>query len=307
MNVRVVLLCGLLLVSVLGGAGSTAGSDSNVEEKSFESTELEYTVEFDKEARTVVVYAENPGGDEVGSSFSISVDGRTHTRKNFEIAPYDQKSWTVGVTDGISVMETEHVVAVESYGGNATFRFVEQFDTEAPGDVPVPHILDIEVEEGIARGNQSMLVAITVTNPTKQTYHMHLLVHTFHIDGSFPGFSVMPGETKVVEAEVYEPLGSRVSGEVRLFLQRAGQPRHPLQQFEFTGRANGTTEYWEESYREIPGPEAENQYHYENATLDPTRGPYGIPTDAASLACYGATATLLVGLILAWRKLTSPA
>lgn len=225
---RRVLLCGLVIFTALVASSGIVGGSGSVETRTFDSTELEFTVQYDEERRTVSVHVENPNSETVGSTFSIAVDGWQFTRENFEIAPRAQKTWTIDVTDGISVMETEHVVSLETYGGNATFHFVERFDVAEPGDVPVPRVLDVEVSEGMARGNQSTIVSITVTNPSQQNYFAYILVHTFRTDGSFPSFQVMPGETKVVEAEVYEPLGTRVSGEVRFFLQRTGQPRHGL-------------------------------------------------------------------------------
>lgn len=300
----IVLLFATSLVSM--GVAADSGYSGT---RAFESTELNFNVHFDEQRKVVDVHVENPGQEWVKSTFSITVDGWMHTRETFKIGAHGERTWTVNVTDGISVMDVEHSVSVQTYGGNETFYFVEEFDTAAPDNVPTPRILDIEVDEGTARGNQSTLVSITVTNPSKQSYLMHLLVHTLKTDSSYPSFHVMPGETKVVEAEVYEPLGSRVSGEVRFFLQRAGQPSHGLQQFEFTGRANGTTEYWKEGYREIPSPDAEDPYHYENESLDPADDASLIPTDAPALGFYATGATVFVAVLVGWvgwRRLRSP-
>lgn len=266
---------------------------------------LEYTVTFDEQTLTVTAEVRNPGGKQKSGDLLVIVDDWAEYRAEPVVPPGETVVRQFNISSGLKGLLENHTVYVGAWEQNETFEFTREVNLTNPRQVSVPRILDVEVATREARGEMATVLLVTVRNPSDAPWDTALFAHTLDTDGSGEGAMVPPNSTDVIEMEVFEPLGSEVAGEVRLYSQPVGEPRHPLDQMGFVGSAGEHMETWNQSYEEIRAPWTENAYSYENASLDPSKGPYGVPSPFYYPVRYGFGALALLVVVGVWRKLTS--
>ncbi|GGL55579.1 hypothetical protein [Halocalculus aciditolerans] len=264
---------------------------------------LEYTVTFDKPSLTVTTKFHNPTNKKLDGSVMVLVDDWAEYTAGPTVSPGETVVREFNVSNGLKGLPENHTIYVGAWGQNETFEFTRDVNLTNPRQVAVPWILDVEVATREARGEMATVLLVTVRNPSDAPWDTALFAHTLETDGSGEGAMVPPNSTTVTKMELFEPLGSRVAGEVRLYSQPVGEPRHPLDQVGFVGSAESETEAWNQSYEEITAPWKDDGYSYENASLDPSKGPYGIPSPTYYPLQYGAGLLAVLVVLGGWRRL----
>ncbi|WP_158203707.1 hypothetical protein [Halomarina oriensis] len=230
-------------------------------------TGIEYLLEFDSDARSITVYAENPTNRSQQAGIVISTDNRTMHSSDFRLSGGEVWNKTLQIEASLDALRDSHVVRVSTYGATRAFEFDYEIDPESSTTVPTPYIADTTVTRGTIDGEPSTVVNITVVNPSVQQYPTKLMVHTQGTDGSFYAAIVPTGESETVTVELLDDPETVVVGEARLYAGRLNRSSGGIDQVGFRGEVNGSTSTWNESYRAVEGPWSENPYRYDNASV----------------------------------------
>lgn len=291
------LVLSLLVLSAVTTSGGMTGPDFTG------PSGLEYTITFNEQTLTVTAEVKNPSEKQKSGDILVIVDDWAEYRADPVVSPGETVVREFNISDGLKGLPDNHTVSVGVWEQNETFEFTRDVNLTNPRQVAVPRILDVEVATREARGEMATVLLVTVRNPSDAPYVTQLFAHTLETDGSGEGAMVPPNSTTVTKMELFEPLGSRVAGEVRLYSQPVGEPRHPLDQVGFVGSAESETEAWNQSYEEITAPWKDDGYSYENASLDPSKWPYGIPSPTYYPLQYGAGLLAVLVVLGGWRRL----
>lgn len=300
MKYCLVLLIILGLSAVAGSAGSIAQNDT-ASETVVSGEGIVYYIIFDKDDSTASVQVRNPTDwEDKITGYIIRVDGQRVHDSDFRLDQGEERTETVNITPGINVNEDEHTVTFSTYGNATQFNFTREIDSSNSGTVPTPHISDVEVANGTAKGEPSAVANVTIVNPSDQLYSTKLMVHTVGTDGSLYPASVRPGDSRTIEVELLDERGAEIAGEARLYTGNMTTEEGALDQVEFAGQAGAETSVWDASYEPVRPTWMNDNYEYENASYERGLGEKlsrgydieGIPV------IYFAVAVLLGGMTL---------
>lgn len=291
----------LAILSIIASAGLLAPAPADT--KSFESMQgLEYDVSFKENFNLLKVGIENDESLALNSTFGIDVDGWQYNQTSIELQPGEHYTKTFNITDGLDVMQEKHSITVSTYEGRANFSFERNYSSLDSGSVPIPQINDVRVGTGKARGSNATIVYVTVENPSEHVYSAYVVAHTQETTGSTAIANPLPGNSQTVELELYEPIGSSVHGEIRMFMGKPNESRGALEQVAFSGSADESTNYRSQSYEPFEPPWEEDAYEYYDPTL-PGTGPLGYTTAKKfEQGLWTGFGLLVLGAVVWWRR-----
>ncbi len=260
---------GLITSSVAIGVEDTKGSlELSTEKEMVSEFGIQYKLYFNNDGHNLTIEATNPTSSRQYSGVSVTVDGATIRNTNHQLGSGETSNTTIKIQSALNALETSHEIRVSTYGAARSFTFTREIDATNSTTVPTPYIADTSVSSGSIDGEKSVVVNITVTNPSDQRYPTKLMVHTSGTDGSLYLPTADPGESTNVTVELLDDPDSVVVGEARLYAYDLNDSSGGIDQVGFEGRVNGTTSTWNESYTAIEGPWSEDAYRYENSSVD---------------------------------------
>lgn len=221
------------------------------------------------ENNTIIVETTNPNNwDNKIAGYNIRVDGYPVQKVDFRLDQNESRTKKINITPGINVNQDNHTVTFSTYGNSTQFNFTREINSSNSGEVPTPHISNVEVANGTAKGEPSAVANVTLVNPSEQIYSTKLMVHTVGTDGSLYPASVRPGDTRTISVELLDERGTEIAGEARLYSGNMTTREGAIDQVEFAGRAGSETSVWDTSYEPVRPTWMDDHYEYENASYE---------------------------------------
>ncbi|USZ68643.1 hypothetical protein NGM10_02610 [Halorussus salilacus] len=301
-------VCFLIPVLILGMAtvsGSAVAQDETVNETVISGEGIVYQISFSKANSSISTTVVNPTDwEDKITGYILKVDGQRVHDANFRLDQDEQQTEQINITPGINVNQREHTITFSTYENTTRFNFTREIDSTDSETVPAPHISNVEVKDGTAKGEPSAVANVTIVNPSKQLYSTKLMVHTVDTDGSLYPASVRPGDSRTISVELLDEQGSEIAGEARLYTGNMTTEEGALDQVEFAGQDGGDTSVRDASYEPARPTWMSDNYEYENESYERGIGEKlsrghdveGIPV------VYPAVAFLVgVGMLRKWR------
>jgi hypothetical protein len=266
---------------------------------------IQYNVTIRPKVGRVSVTVSNPTGEQQNhSGFVILVDDERFNKTNLKLSPNESWSNTWKIHDYVNVLRENHSVVVSSFGGHTTLNFTKRVDYEHPGKYSVPTIVETELVAANESDYANAYLAVTMSNPSRRSYAMRLMVHTNETNGKSWGAMV---PYKKDQYTVYVPLRDDadhlIQGEVRLYYSESegvNATDGVRQQVSFEGRVGGETRMRNESYEPVVPPFEEEPYVYGPDSSG--TGPIPVPRLlSASAMALGVVVGVTLVIVLVFR------
>lgn len=257
----------LLLVVIAASAPfvTNASSDSSKGRTITDSYGIVHKISFQKAESRIAITTKNPTDwEDKIIGYGIMIDGQRIHDADFRLDQDEERTQTINITSGINVNRDNHTVTFSTYGNSTQFNFTRKIDSAESGDIPTPHIADVEVTTGTIDGEKSAVAKVTLVNPSKQLYSTKLFVHTVGTDGSLYPASVRPGDSRTITVELLDDRDAKIAGEARLYTGNLTTKDGALDQIEFAGQAGAGTQVWNASYEPVRPTWMSENYQYQN-------------------------------------------